>query len=402
MRPSRLVIALCLALPLLLSWSGSTAAATSERQVWSPGSFYDSLGSTIASDGKRLWLATMGQNRRGKVRTEVMEFSGSHCRRLGGKPPSTSGYELFLALLPGKRTIPCLGDHRPPSGSPRIRCFRNGQWQTLSYPARFRRSELGSLVTRRGHLEASFVKRGGTARRPTFELTQLRFGRRGARVVAPPIKLDGLWHGQPVATTRNSSRGPLKLDLWDANTGRRMIMTRSGTSWRRSAVFPGDGLGSTSGSRSVLAGGSIVSPSTKLLRKEFYGGREESTLRLSLMRLDSSGWSRIGEGPLDSGEGAGQGGVFPVGNRVWAVWIEQKYEGVAFGGMLPTRYRAVRLNRSLTGIDREVELWSGETVFPGSVDAIEYRGRVAFLYDRQRPSRGGLVPTVDLRFRKGS
>lgn len=396
MRPRRLTIALCLVASLLFVGGGSSGATAADRQVWSPGSLPDALDSSIASDGKSLWLATMGQNRRGKVRTEVMVLSGKRWKRLGGKPRSVSGHELFLTLLPGRRTVPCLGDHLPASQAPRIRCFRKGEWRSVPYPARYRESDLGALVTRNGRLEASFIARGRSVVRPTFKLTQVRFGPGGARAIAPPIKLVGLWHGQPVAPTAGSTRGPLRLDLWDANSGRRIILTHSSHGWRRSAVYPGDGIeGSTRGSSSVLSGGSIVSPSTKVLTKEFYGGREETTMRFSLKKLGPSGWGPIGDGPLDVGKGYAQGGVFPVGDRIWAVWMEHDYEGVAFGGMLPTSYRAARLNASLTGFDREIELWSGETFFPGSLQAIRYRGKVAFLYVRQ--GRGGLQPTIDLR-----
>lgn len=395
MKLGRLIIALYLTLSALLMWGPSTGVAAG-REAWSPGSLQDALNSTIASDGKKLWLATMGQNRKGKVRTEVMELSGKHWRRLGGKPSSVSGYELFLALLPGKQTVPCLGDHDPRDRSPRIRCFREGSWQTVSYPMRFRKSKLGALVVRHGHLEASFVDRGGRGAHQTFELTQMGLGPRGPRAVAPPVKLTGLWHGQPVVTIGKSTRGPLKLDLWEANSGRRMIMTHTKNGWRRSAVFHGDGIGNTWGSRSIAIGNSIVSSSTDLIDEEFYGGRIESRMRFSPQRLNASGWATIGEGPLDSGIiGYSQGGVFAVGSRVWAVWMEQTYEGIAFGGLLPTKYRAARLNRALTSVDREIELWAGETAFPGPVKAVQYRGKVAFLYPRQGPD--GLQATIDLR-----
>lgn len=382
---------------LLAATPTPSAAAAGDRALWAPSPFHNDLDATIATDGNDLWMATIGENRKGKVYSAVARFRAGHWSRLGRPSPSSSGNFTFLALLPGRKTTPCLGDATP-KGAPRIRCLESGRWRTLGYPARFRRGMLQGANTRAGHLEATFSRTTSGKGGQRTEVGHFRFRRGQARPVGRPIHRPGLWSAGVVPSTRDSRRQPLRVELWNPNNGNRVIFTCTQAGWHHSTMLAGRGQSGSRGTTAVNADGTLVSPFSQIVTEEFYGGRSESTMEVSLEKLNGTHWRQIGDGPINEGPGSAQGGVFPVGQRVWAVWVQNSYEGVGFGGMMPTKYFAARLNRSLTGFDRKLELWSGQTDFPGLTQAVEYRGGVAFLYPRQRTSRGGQHATVDLRF----
>jgi len=107
-------------------------------------------------------------------------------------------------------------------------------------------------------------------------------------------------------------------------------------------------------------------------------------------------WREVGGQPLNTGLGSAQTSLYPVGDRVWAIWIENDFEHAEFGGMIKTGVFAARISLSGRTYDRKVTLWTGETVFPEIPQVIDFRGRPMFLYFRQQSRYGGMHATVEL------
>ncbi len=388
-----------LSLLILLLVLGATGSASAAGPVQSPSSFRDGLEATLAGDGTNLWLAAMGTDAKGKVRTEVLAYRGDRWKRLGGRSRASSGYYLQLALrkpAKGGRPDVCFGDMTP-ADSPRVRCFERGRWRTKSVPKRFRKMTLYGLRSDGNRLTALF---SGIERKPRGKtVTRIRLARlKGSRLVPMKARLD-LRGARVVSFARTASgrsEGPLEIDVMDNNVGTRLVVTKEKDGWARSAVLADRAIMTSWLSPAIRTpDGSLYFSRTNFFETTGYLDRVDSYGDLLVSRLKDGEWSNVGGGPISRGTGIAQGGIYPVDGRIWTVWQENDGEGIAFGGLFRTKVFAARLDPSGTGYDREIPLWSGRTYFPGATQAIAYRGGTVFLYARQFSPRGGLHPTVD-------
>lgn len=379
----------------------ATPASGTAKPVSSPSSFKEDLESTLASDGQRLWFATVGLDRKKKTRAEVKLYRDGRWRLLGGRPLAESGYDTLLEIRKGKGNgpaEPCFG-YVGPGDVARVRCFEKGRWQAKRIPKKLRRAQLEGLRVTGRKVLAVFIRRAGKPITTSTKISLARLVGNRFRPIGKPVTfLDG----QTADFVRNlpGAGNRLELEVGSPGTGIRRIISWRGKRWQRSNSFTGPDEESSWLTTPIRArDGSFYYPRTLNRYTEHYLGRTELIGDLFIYRLDQSTSTMVSDGPASNGIGSSQGGIYPVGDRIWTVWNENDPEGMAFGGDFHTKVFAARIDREGTGFDRKVRLWSGRTYFPGSTDAVLYRGGPVFLYDRQFKAASGLRATVDLTHR---
>ncbi|MBN8866626.1 MAG: hypothetical protein J0H98_03640 [Solirubrobacterales bacterium] len=382
----------------LLASMACLAEASSAQVIAGPKGFVDDRDAALASDGKRLWIATTGMTRRNTTRTRVSVRQGGRWVQVGPLLTTDTGYgtHLFLRRAPGGDREICLA-RMVRRDRPEIACRRNGRWVELALPGPFRKFSLYD-VQQIGGRSLVLLRRDHRGARGS--VSQIRLARlEGDRIVPLKARIDrpGLWLPEFVQATTSTPGQRLELDLMEMNRGIRVIVARHGSRWTYSKPLT-TGLGplTNRSTATVRSGSSLIAPLVTMWDvPDGYGGRQTTVGSFVLRKLSGGSWSPAGE-EIGTGFGTPQGGIYAIGNEIWALWQENDYYGVAFGGGLRTRVFAGRLKADGSGFDRELTLWTGRAFFPVQLGAIQHRGAPVFLYQRQLTPRSGLRTFVDL------
>lgn len=236
-----------------------------------------------------------------------------------------------------------------------------------------RRLDLIGLNTARGSLRALFSKvgKGGTQ----IRTARLRKGRLAP--LGQPINFNGQVLVNLGGSTRDTRPGRIDVGLEDLRTDRRWVATQHRSRhWSFTGAFSDIRLGPQVNGP-VRDGLQIVNAGTD--------AETEGPWELTLQKWAGKSWSPAGEGPLNSGDGNAQGGLDPVGSRIWVTWLQN---APAVKGLFPTTIHAALLDPTNSHLERELLLWSGSSFGPGPTQAVQFRGKPAFLYLRHRRTRG--------------
>lgn len=385
---------------LLMLFIGGTltlgVTAASAGSVSSPGASEDDFEAELASSGRHLMLATIGLDMNDQFRSQVLAYKAHKWVQLGRRFKTTNGYSPHLVIRASagrKRAEPCYSDQTPKELN-RLRCFVNGSWRPVAMPKAYRDMTLDSLQAKGRRVTAVFSEWRTRTKGKTFTATRVA-KLKGRRLVAsaPPLNIPGTFWPSLVERTTNTTPSSPQIAIRDSESGDRWFETLDAAGWSRSTPLTGIVLGSW-GSTFVRAGAAVFSA----VNQDFgYIDSDQSgSGSTSVFRQEDSEWSQVNEAPVSKGTGYPQGGVFPVGKRVWTVWEEHNGKGIAQGGGLLTKVFAARIGKDGDSFDQELKLWSGRTYFPGPFQAIEYRGGPVFLYMRQFKPNGGLHATVDM------
>lgn len=366
-------------------------AAQASTQQYVSG-FHDDLEAVIAPQDDTLWLGVTGTERGSdKVFSRVVRFRDGRWSKLGPALPADSGHAIHLVAL---ESGPCFADNRR-SGQPRIRCHVGGKWRARPIPRALRGYSLQGLKPDGTGLLAVFSKTASRAGTGAIRIAFASIRAGGSRVTGPKLGYPKPAFPDFTRATTGQALGRFDLSVMDINANERWSLTRGPGGWRRSPSLSAKKLVGPVGSSIIESDAGLIAPLMTEVSTTGYGGRTHSSMLLSIRRLTARGWSPVGIGSLNTTYEQAQGGVYPVGDRVWAVWQENGTEGIAFGGMLRTAYHAARLSSDGTGFDLRVELWRGRTMFPSPLQAVSFQGGPVFLYQRQSGPRSGLRTVVD-------
>lgn len=353
--------------------------------------FDDDFEAVMTPGEDTLWLGVTGMKKGSdKVFSQVRRYRDGRWSNVGTAIPSDSGHAVHLVALDSG---PCFADTRR-NGRPRIRCHTNGKWRDRSIPPALRDYSLQGLKRDGDGLLAVFSKTASRAGTGPVRIAFAAIGPSGSRVTGPRTGYPKPALPEFTRATADQTVGRYDLSIVDVNANERWALTRGPDGWQRSPSLSAKRLSGPVGSSMVMSGAGMIAPLMSEISRTGYGGRTHGSMLLMVRRLTDRGWAPTGDGPLNMTYENAQGGVYPVGDRVWAVWQENGTEGIAFGGMLKTAYHAARLTPDGTGFDLRVELWKGRTRFPGPVQAVSFQGGPVFLYQRQSGPRSGLRTVV--------
>lgn len=361
--------------------------AASAQSISSPSTFKDDYDARLAADDNNLWFAAIGSTRANEIRSQVFAYRGGSWKPLPGRPLSTNDVAPQLTVLKirgRKHGVPCLGDMAPKE-TPRIRCFKRGRWHSASMAEPFRSMFLTGMSARGRTLTALFSKSERDSSDTTVRVARLH----GNRLLpyGPPLKLERSTIVALGQQTDNASSGNVDVTLQNF-LRQRWIATLRPKGWSRTQFLPKLYPGSQFGS--VRSAGSLYFPVVRSVPDRAW------PFSIYRKKKTAETWTQIGDSPLNMGAGKAQGGISPVGNRVWATWEQN---GSFKNGLFSTQVYAALINRSGTKIERKMMLWSGRTIFPGPHQAIEYKGAPVFLYGSQTRRDSGLRATVDFSHR---
>lgn len=395
----RIRISAVIVAALVVSVTGSSFASAGQtsgkltRFTTSPRPFFYENGARLASDGRTLWMASLGTTAKAESRLTVMRLNGNRWQSLPGRPRTESVSHLDLAAVPGRKgrgSYPCVSDYAP-TESYRIMCFERGRWQVKKIPARLP-GYVSDLIVSKGRVLA-LLNRQKVVNWPDYEfrtevtVAQLvgdRFVRRGPRLLLGQGTISRL--AQP--TTGSESSG-IRIGVTATNgSNRRWIEVLGKAGWSRSRTLSGLAFGYiTSGP--VVSGGKTFLPVNQDQTDPPHG-QDASVYRLSA----GTGWSEVGGEPLSAGDDRAYADLSAVGNRVWTIWSEIRFPNGRDGIESPAKTFAARINRSGEGFDQKVNLWRGKSAYPRANQVILYRDRPAFLYWRSTDSGYRLRATV--------
>lgn len=360
--------------------------------VSSPGAFKDDFDATIAASGDSLWLAKTGLDRKDKVRTQTLSFRNGRWKALPGKPRSTTDTALKITpyRAPGHpRPGPCVADVAP-GGIARVRCFAGGKWSSKVIPERWRQSYPQGLAVHRGRLLLTMqrVRRQGPEAESTIQAFLLRGTR--FRELGRPVKFDTLVLANLATRTSGTHRPRVEIGITGtSDPAFRTVITLKKGRWVRSRRTP------------RMVGGSSTSGPVRSGQRTYLAVNQSDWSKPYEFSVwagtPGKPWREVGGRPLNQGFGQAQGGVFPVGRSVWAIWSEFNVEGSEFGGWFPVETFAAKLKPGGSGFARPLRLWKGQLVFPVPEEMVSLKGRPVFLYMRQFTRQGGMHATIDFR-----
>lgn len=371
---------------------GAMPPAEPAGGVMSPDPFRDEFDGAMAVAGNTLWLAKTGLDGRDQVRTRVLSYRAGKWKKLGGSARSTTGTRLLLAAyhVPGSgRAVPCTA-FTARGGIARVRCFQGGKWQVKPIPAKWRRSYPVGLSTVRGRLTLVMQKNRSHGSKSSSQIQAFRLNRRGFDRVGRGLRI-----GTQVVTSVASAGLPgrnraLQLGVVSVpDPAFRQIFTLRSGRWKAGRKLTG------------LVGGAGSSGPARVGSMTYFAVNQsdwDKTFEFSVWASRSNGrWSEVSGKPLNQGFGHAQGGVFPIGKQVWAIWSEFASEGLEFGDWFPVETYVARIRPGSTSIGDPVRLWNGNLVFSVAEEVVAYHGKPVFLYMRQFRRKGGMKVTVDFR-----
>lgn len=224
-----------------------------------------------------------------------------------------------------------------------------------------------------------------------IQAARLRNGR--MMPIGPPISLDGQFVAKLGRATEDVRGDRIDVGIQAAiGSGKRWVATLQGNGWSSTDLIPNNEQG--------LALSGPVRTNDFMILPVVEEHMETGNWPLLAYRWSNDQWSQVGEGPINRGPGAAQGGLDVVGNEVWMTWNQMGPNPPGqFGQWIPTKEWAARLDDTGTKIVERIRLWSGKAYWPPQTQAVEYRGGPVFLYMRQPRPKGGLHTTVDFSHR---
>ena len=343
-----------------------------------PAAFPDESWAELASDGgDALWLAVAGYRRDGNFGLRVFRRAAPGWKQLP-VPPGRISDDLPLSItVPAGSRMPCLGYSAGTRPAPVIACFDGGDWQPRELPAP-PRGQLIQIATFGGDLVALVDQPQETQRSRYFLLRDGGGGWASAPPIsAPPAIAQIALEDDPKEAAVSFPRvGFATQGLYSQHF---IAELRNGR-WRR--LQPS--------SRKVGAGPLVGGPAL-LGNRIFYPVTEADIEPWSFSVLTARiGSPRATRQRLSSGGGNAQGHLDLVGGRVWATW--QEHESSKGRGFRAAIFAA---ELSPTGrVRRKLRLWHGVSIGPGSLQIVEFEGRMLALYMRSSVNGGGLQATV--------
>lgn len=372
---------------LLISPVGATAKRPA---VFSPTADYHDYDARIAANGGNLYLATVGTNAWGDYMVRLHRYDGRRWTRLPGRLPTLydRGLQLGVIGIGAGDDIPCIGDS--PRDAGRIRCFGQGTWHTLASPTELEGFAITGLRGDGPNVTASFARwnEDGT--------TTVRVAKSDGQSITlngPPLLLPGQILADLGETTDNPQAAiDVGLQTYsDPGSGQHVVATLEGGSWTLGPALP-----VRHGARPIS--GPVRSGSSLFMATPSERPWPRSPLAdwpFSVFRLGDGPWDRVSGKILSQGRGANQGGVFAIGDRVWAVWWRIHLNR---RGSTKNTIEAARFSADGSRIDRRFKLVRSGTEGPRILQATAYRGRPAFLYGTTTKS-GRWRAVVDLNRR---
>ncbi|MBK5233905.1 MAG: hypothetical protein JJE13_13110 [Thermoleophilia bacterium] len=377
-----------------LSLYGTASAAlkpvppATQGLIASPGSATDDLDARIASDGKHLWFAKTFQDKKFEVFTQAFELRNGKWKSISGRLPSSNAAGVqFVAVRNSKSTsTPCMS-YSNRKDKPRVRCYQGSRWHSKSLPRLASFSFTGMNATGR---TATGLMGNWVDGVTTIQIVKLK----GDRFVTsgPAFRIKGQYVWGLGQTTSDAKSGKVDVGLADLTPygdDHWLVATLREGRWSQTKKLTTGSGSHISGP--VRTGKSLVIPVNDSTTEKFWS--------MTAFSYSAKKWSQIGADPFSNGLGSAQGGTYAVGTDVWAIWNENDFSNVGtFGDPGPSWTFAARLNSKGTAFGKPIKLWHGDASFPGSVQAVEYRGHPVFLYSRQfKPYMG--QETVDLSHR---
>lgn len=357
------------------------------KPISSPRVFVNDLQASIASDGKSLWMAKLGMDRNETIRTRVFAFTKGGWKPLPGAPRADYQRAVLAASYApesGGRAQVCVADAVRSNGQtrPRLRCFKGGKWNYPKIDQRLASMSMTSMESKGTNLTAIFYEMG--SRSSTVQASRLQDGE--LKPFGPPLELDGQYLAMLGSSTDPTAVGTTDVALEKFADGNRYVATLSQSGWSISEPIGALEIGPmTSGS--VRSGETLFMPVTQA----FHGARAYSW-PFTVFRRPPSATSWKPVGVVNRGKGSAQGGIYAVGNRVWAIWNQNIWRSKS--PRRPAKILASRVNRRGDGFDKTILLHRGLAPFAGDVQAVEYRGRPLFLFPCQFNVDKGMFATV--------
>lgn len=368
------------------------AGHASAGPISSPGTFANDYEGDLVGGMGKLYFASTGMTKRwAPMRIQVQSFENGRWKRLGGRPQTSAGHPIKLVILNrGGVAVPCVSDVDPKNRA-RIRCHEGGAWWRIKMDRRFKGLTVSGMRARGGNVVALLSRWDGRGGSTVTRGLVGRLHKKTLRPVGPQFRIQGQHWPRLVGTT-SGTRSGIEVGVKSAVRGRAWLLTLRGRKWLSSPRLKVDNWGAL-GSGAVRSGRNVFFPMNVDLL-----GAEQSTSITSVYRLSGRFWSQVGRKEVSHGTGYAQGGVYPVGRRVWAVWQETGALEGPIGSLLPTRVFAARVAPNGAGFERNFKVWEGNVAFPGPTVATAYRGRPVFLYYRQWDVDQGIHLTVDMSF----
>jgi hypothetical protein len=361
-----------------------TSLSTAHAQATNPGANADDRDARIASDGKRLWLAETQVARSGKLHSRVFALRSGQWSSISKAFPSSDSTGVQLAYRKnGKRaSTPCLG-FAGRTGKATVKCLKGKSWKAVKLGRPFRGMTLLGMKS--------------TGARPTILMgdvegrpSKIRIGRVAGRRVVPQGPLlrikDAIIPNLGLGTSRSKS-AITDVAVQDFS-GKRYLVSLIKGRWVKSKRIPLEAVGPQI-SGTVRTRSDVYFPAVDAFRRV----DPEAPWNTQVFRMVGGKWAAIEGSPLNvSSRTYSQGGVFPVGDQVWAIWLEQIIDQ---GAPLPTKVYAAPIDGSRVDVTSRLELWSGKAVAPGALQVVAYKGEPAFLY-MKGSGRRNLRATVEL------
>jgi len=376
------------------STNQSLASAADSTPLRTSTSFKDEFDAQIGTNGHSLFMFVNGLSGKKGVWSRVMRWSQGGWKPASPMWSSSTDSGLYMAFrkTPIGR-LPCVADTAR-SKFARLQCLGPGGWKRIALPRNTPWQYLvqgmatvnGQIVVPLNEIEKTHNRKSRF--RSTTKLSRLA----GDRLVqlGPLMRVNKQSVVKMETTVRPSAgRQPLRLAVTtQSDPTQQWISTLTKQGWKRAPESP-----RLSGAKS-LTGPVRASNGTFMLTSETQPDTGDEYSAYVFRKSSGNSWDKVGGKAINVGEGSAQGGLFAVGNRVWAVWNENSFGDAAFGGMIPTSIHAARISKDGTSFDRRVKLWTGRVVFPGSVQMIAYKGRPVALFMTQKSKATGMHATI--------